>query len=168
MYISAIMRTMFEKNIVWGKSYNLFRSSKNVLDQYKSFLNVFIKIIQKNDIYISDDFENKSNIKGSHLCSILFEYVKKKRIIHHTIEYLENFIIEAEEGLKSPKITIFLAQLYCEDEKYNKSLSIVAEMLKKYVNDPFLLYYQAKYMLKLMAIRQALTIVNSIVQYNHY
>ena len=41
-------------------------------------------------------------------------------------------------------------------------------MLKTYQKDPFLLYYQAKYMLKLLAYREALTIVNSIVQYNHY
>ena len=56
MYISAIIRTMYGRNMVWGKSYNLFRSSKNVLDEYRSFLSVFLKVIQKNDIFISDDF----------------------------------------------------------------------------------------------------------------
>ena len=32
MYVSAIIRAMYEKNIMWGKSYNLFRSSKSVVE----------------------------------------------------------------------------------------------------------------------------------------
>lgn len=30
MYVSSILRSMYGKNIVWGKSYNLF-GSKNIL-----------------------------------------------------------------------------------------------------------------------------------------
>ena len=76
MYISAIIRAMYERNMSWGKSYSLFRSEKSVVEEFKTFLAVFLKIVEKNDIYISDDFENKSSIKGSHLCSILLRYVK--------------------------------------------------------------------------------------------
>ena len=41
-------------------------------------------------------------------------------------------------------------------------------MLTKYINDPYLLYYQAKYMFRLMAVHEALIMVNSIIQYNQY
>lgn len=88
MYISSVIRAMYEKNLVWGKSYNLF-GAKNMLEEFKGFLNVFFRIAQKNDIYISDDFQYKSAIKGSHICSIVFEYIKSKQIVKQTIELIE-------------------------------------------------------------------------------
>lgn len=63
---------------------------------------------------------------------------------------------------------ILLAQLYSYDGKYAKSLNIIASMMGRYCNDPFLLFYQAKYMFQLMAVHQALTITNSIVQFNQF
>lgn len=61
-----------------------------------------------------------------------------------------------------------LSELYNYDGKYAKSLSIVGSLLFKYENDPFILYYEAKYLLKLMVVHEALTIVNSIVQYHQF
>ena len=73
MYISAIIRAMCPvNNMVWGKSYSLFRSGKNALEEYRAFLNIFVRVVLKKDLYISDDYDNHSAIKGSHLCSILY------------------------------------------------------------------------------------------------
>ena len=66
------------------------------------------------------------------------------------------------------KFSILLCELYNSDGKYAKSLSIIGTMLTKYINDPYLLYYQAKYMFRLMAVHEALIMVNSIIQYNQY
>lgn len=63
---------------------------------------------------------------------------------------------------------ILLAELYCEDGKYAKSLVIIGQLIKRFENDPFLLYYQAKYMFDLMAAHEALLIVNNIVQYHQF
>jgi hypothetical protein len=41
-------------------------------------------------------------------------------------------------------------------------------MLTKYENEPFLLYYEARYMLGMMVTKDALTLVNSIVRYNQF
>lgn len=90
-------------------------------------------------------------IKGSHLCSVVFEYAKEKRIVHQTIEFLEQHL---GDGFKTnKKIWILVAELYCEEGKFNKSLLIMIGLMKHYGKDPFLMYYRARYMFKLMAIR---------------
>lgn len=63
---------------------------------------------------------------------------------------------------------ILLTELYSYDGKYAKSLSIIGVMIGKFENDPYLMYYQAKYMFKLMVVHEALLITNSIVQYNQF
>lgn len=92
-----------------------------------------------------------------------------KHIIHHTVEYLEMYI-KKKKGYANitPKIAILLAELYNKEEKYAKSLSIIGGLLEKYTNDPFLLYYQAKYMYSLLTIHEALALTNSIIQFNQY
>lgn len=66
-----------------------------MIDEFRAFLNVFVRVGEKNDIFISDDFENQSKIKGSHLCSILYSYILSERISHHSIEFFEAFIKKA-------------------------------------------------------------------------
>ena len=56
-----------------------------MIEEYRAFLNVFVKVGEKSDIFISEDFENQSKIKGSHLCSILFNYIVCEKISHHSI-----------------------------------------------------------------------------------
>lgn len=63
---------------------------------------------------------------------------------------------------------ILLAELYSSDGKYAKSLNIVGVMISKFQNDPYLMFYEAKYMFQLMVVHEALLIVNSIVQYNQF
>lgn len=55
MYVSSTIRSMVDKNLVWGKSYNLF-GYKNVLEEYREFLVVFFRVVEKQDVYISEDF----------------------------------------------------------------------------------------------------------------
>lgn len=168
MYVSAVVRAMYQRNISWGRCYNLFQAP-SMIDEFRSFLHVFLKVAHHKDIFISDDFENQSPIKGSHMCSILLEYIKSQGIIHHSIEFLEAAIAQAGGYTEvSPKIVILLGELYSCNGKYAKSLSVVGGMLNKYLSDPFLLYYQAKYMLKLMAVHEAQTIVDSIIQFNQF
>jgi len=45
--------------------------------------------MEKNDIIISEDYEHKTNIKGSHACSILMDYIKSKKIVHYSIDLIE-------------------------------------------------------------------------------
>lgn len=63
---------------------------------------------------------------------------------------------------------ILLSELYSYDGKYAKSLSIIGLMMKKFSNDPYLMFYEAKYMFQLMVVHEALLITNSIVQYNQF
>jgi hypothetical protein len=44
MYVSSILRTIYEKNIDWGRYYELFTSDKPI-DQFRSFMQVFFKIV---------------------------------------------------------------------------------------------------------------------------
>lgn len=88
MYVSSTIRSMYEKHMVWGRCYNLF-GCKGILEEYKAFLHVFFRVIEKIDINISEDYEHKSAIKGSHACNILFEFIKSKRIVNHSIDIIE-------------------------------------------------------------------------------
>lgn len=129
MYLSSVLRAMQGKNIAWGRIYCLFKA-KNILDEFKSFMDIFLRVIEHNDFYISDDFENISGIKGSHASSILFSFIREKHIIHHAIEIIESHI-KSKGGYKNcfPKLAIFLAELYSEIHQYSKSLSLISAFI---------------------------------------
>lgn len=50
----------------------------------------------------------------------------------------------------------------------SKALQVVTKLLQKYLKDPFLLYYQAKYLYSMSLFDKSLTLLNSIVQYNQF
>ncbi len=47
-------------------------------------------------------------------------------------------------------------------------MEIVFSLLSTYSKDPYLLYYQARYLTQLGLSEQALVVINSIVQYNQF
>lgn len=55
MYVSSTIRSMYEKHMVWGRCYNLF-GCKGILEEYKAFLHVFFRVIEKIDINICEDY----------------------------------------------------------------------------------------------------------------
>jgi hypothetical protein len=63
---------------------------------------------------------------------------------------------------------VLLAEIYCEITKSSKSLEIINVLLCSYSNDPYLLYYQGKYLFSLSLIDKCIIILDSIVQYNQY
>ena len=83
MYVSSIMRGMWQKNILWGKYYDLFANEG--LEEFKAFLKTFVKVVAKKDFYLGEDFEMKSVIKGSHACNLVLKYIKDKHIAHHAL-----------------------------------------------------------------------------------
>ena len=99
----------------------------------------------------------------------MLNYIKSNCINHHAIDFIENYCQKEGGYLKvTPKVVILLAELYSLDGKYAKSLSIIGSLLQKFVSDPYLLYYQSKYMFRLLAVHEALIIINSIIQYNQF
>lgn len=72
MYVSSVLRTMYEKNLEWGRYYELFTGDKPI-EEFKSFMEGLIKImVQGRDIYISDYYEQGSKIRGSHSLNLVF------------------------------------------------------------------------------------------------
>jgi hypothetical protein len=53
MYVSSILRTIYERNIEWGRYYELFTNDKPI-DQFKAFMHVFVKLVAQKDLYIND------------------------------------------------------------------------------------------------------------------
>ena len=46
---------MYAKNIAWGRVFCLFKT-KSILEEFKAFMDVFLRVIENNDFYINDDF----------------------------------------------------------------------------------------------------------------
>jgi hypothetical protein len=56
--------------------------------------------------------------------------------------------------------------MYLTQGKASESLKIISNLFSKYSKDPYLLYYQAKYLWHLSLFDKALIVANSIVQFN--
>ena len=54
MYVSSMLRGMWGKNILWGRSFDLF--SRDALEEFRTFLNVFLKVVADHDISLGLDF----------------------------------------------------------------------------------------------------------------
>jgi hypothetical protein len=47
MYVSSVLRTLYEKNLVWGRYYEPFKDPKDCLGEFNSFLKIFLKVALK-------------------------------------------------------------------------------------------------------------------------
>lgn len=122
MYVSSMMRSLYEKNLVWGRYYETFKDPKDNLNEFTTFLKIFMRSILKHEFFISEDFEATAEIKGSHSLTLVYRFVKEKKLASHCITYLVNEMSKNAELRKSPKVNIFLAELYCLQGKYSKSI----------------------------------------------
>ena len=57
MYVSSVMRSLYEKNLVWGRYYEVFRDPKDNVTEFNNFLKIFFRVVLKHEIFISEDFE---------------------------------------------------------------------------------------------------------------
>ena len=87
VYVSSMIRSLYGLNMVWGKYFKPF-DSDNPVEEFKAFLAVLVKNSQLKKIYISDSFEAGAEIQGNHLFEVTFQYIKKKQIVHHALDYL--------------------------------------------------------------------------------
>lgn len=72
MYVSSLLRTFYEKNLVWGRYYDPFSTDKPI-EEFKSFLHVFVRLIANNkDIFVNEEYDQGAIIRGSHACNLLF------------------------------------------------------------------------------------------------
>ncbi len=56
MYVSSMMRSLYEKNLVWGRYYEIFKDPKDNLNEFICFLKIFFRVVLKHEIFISEDF----------------------------------------------------------------------------------------------------------------
>lgn len=85
------------------------------------------------------------------------------------IEIVDECIRKGTPEVKeSPKVNILLAELYVLAGKTSKSIEIVISLLGIYPKDPYLLYYESKYLLGLSLFKPALEVANLIVHFNQY
>lgn len=53
MYLSSVLRAMYQTNLPWGRHYLLFHDSKNYIEELKSFFTIALKSLLNRDITIS-------------------------------------------------------------------------------------------------------------------
>jgi hypothetical protein len=56
MYASSILRALYEKNLIWGRFYEVFRDPKDNLNEFNYFFKILLRIVLKHEIFISEDF----------------------------------------------------------------------------------------------------------------
>lgn len=52
MYLSSVLRSMYQYNLQWGRSYLLFHDSKNYIAELKAFLKIAFKSLMKRDVHL--------------------------------------------------------------------------------------------------------------------
>lgn len=166
MYVSSVLRTVYERNIEWGRYYELFASDKPI-EQFKAFLQCFFRLVQQHELYLNDEYEQEAVVRGSHCCSLVYDLVKRKRIVHHALDFYTDFIKNhTEEFWRCPKLVLLYAELLTLDQKHYKSLRVTTLLAERYNHDPLAIYYQARYLVKLSMHKEALKLLHSIKQYN--
>jgi hypothetical protein len=67
-------------------------------------------MVQGRDVYLGDYFDQGAQIRGSHSLSIVYEYVKRRRIVHHALDFYTDYIKNnTEQFWKCPKIVMLYA-----------------------------------------------------------
>lgn len=89
MYLSSVFRSMYQINLSWGRSYLLFHDSKNYGEELKAFLGLALRMLMKRDLNFGGEFEGVARVKGSHCCSLIFAYLKERRLVGLAIELIE-------------------------------------------------------------------------------
>lgn len=85
MYMSSALRSMYQHHLTWGRSYLLFHDSKNYIAELKGFLNIAFRSLLKRDVQLGAEFESVAKVKGSHACSLVFSYLKERRLVRQAI-----------------------------------------------------------------------------------
>jgi tetratricopeptide (TPR) repeat protein len=166
MYLSSAFRTMYQHNLPWGRSYLLFHDAKHYLQELAAFLGIAFRSLLARDIHLGPEYEAAARVKGSHACSLILAHARERRLVRQTIELIEELFGKHKEYRECHKYGVLLAELYVEFGKPSRSLEIVFGLLALHPRDAYLLYYQARYLLESGLCEQALTVANSIVQFN--
>lgn len=85
MYLSSHFRSMYQHNLPWGRHYTLFQDSKNYIEELKRFYSILFSTTQNNDISVGAWFEADATVKGSHACSLVFNYIKDRKLVRLSI-----------------------------------------------------------------------------------
>ena len=92
--------------------------------------------------------------------------MRDRKLIRHAVEVIEGLFDKNPRFASCYKFSILLGELYLELGRASMGLKFVVKLQEKEGRDPYLIYYQAKYLLHMSLVEPALMLANSIVQYN--
>lgn len=55
MYVSSVLRTIYEQNLEWGRYYDIFEGEKPI-EQFRQLLQTFFRLVKERDLYINDEY----------------------------------------------------------------------------------------------------------------
>jgi len=81
--------------------------------------------VQEHDLYVSDEYEQRAVVRGSHCCSLLYDLIRRKRIVYHALDFFTDYIkTHTDLFWRCPKMVLLYSELLTLDLKYYKSLRV--------------------------------------------